>query len=84
MHLEPQAVAERMPERLPQTAGGDRLPRQGVGVPPAHPGAHAATRPPLRLVHDPVQRALALAGPRSHDHRARDIRAVTVHLSPEV
>ena len=63
MHLQPQAVAQRMAERVPEPAGGDHLARQRVGLPPGHPGAHLAAGPRLRRLHQRIDGTLPVVGP---------------------
>ena len=84
MHLEPESVPQRMAERVAEAAGLNHVPRERVGVAPGHPRPHPSARPPLRGLHHLIQRALYRRRPGTDDHRARDVRAIAVHLSAEV
>src|SRR5205809_2008205 len=84
VHFEPEPVTERVAKRLAESAGRDRIARQRIRFAPAHAGAHAGARALLRLADQSVQHPLALARACPYHHGARDVRAVAIHLSPEV
>ena len=84
MHLQPQAVPQRMPEGVAEPARRQQLPGQRVRLAAGHARPNVLAGPELRRAHRLVDRPLPLVGPAAHDDRARQVRAVAVQLGPEI
>ena len=77
-------MPQGVPKRLPEPLGRDRIPGQGIGLAPRHAGPDPVPRPPLRALHQLVERSLRGGGGSPDHHRAGDIRRVSVHNGAKV
>src|SRR4051812_38754503 len=74
VYLEPDPMAETVPEQIPIAAVLNVAPREPVGIPSDHPGFNGRHRPLVRQTHDVIDLAL-LAVSATDDECPGDVRA---------
>src|ERR1051326_6288702 len=84
VHLEPDPVAERVPECVVVSGAGDDVARQGVGLPAGHAGADRLAGDALRQAHDLVDLPLPAVRRRPHDDGPGEVGAVPFELRAEI
>ena len=85
VHFQPQAVAERVAERLAKSPSRDHFAGEGIGL-PARSCRHAAP-PSARVLGRPdevVDGSLPLVGAGAHYHGAGEVGTVAVDLGAEI
>src|SRR3954470_16974346 len=83
MHLEPDPMAEAVAKQLSISCLVKVLSRDGIGIPPRHSGTNPPGCPLIGDADDVIYRPVFVTCPSYH-HRARDVRAISSDLRPEV
>src|SRR5919108_3325364 len=83
MYLDPEAMTQTVPERVPKTTGGEGISGYGIGLLAGHPGRNQCPGTLVRFLHRSVNFPLPLGRP-ADDNGSRNVGAVTLENGSEI